>query len=84
MILEKPVCPGCGEGAVGTVDTIYLCIAEFDRVAGDKENDGNPNEVEYGGNTKVSWDDQETNTNEKGESEVTCENGHSWFTKITP
>lgn len=86
MILENPFCPTCGEGAVGTVDTIPYCVAQFNRTAGDTdsvEEDEDPNDVEYGGETEVNWDGQETNLNEAGESQVACSNGHTWFTKIT-
>lgn len=73
MKLAIPNCPECGESARGTVDTISAC-AEFGEING--------GETEYIGDTDVWWDEQKTNLNDAGDSEVICKNGHEWFTKI--
>jgi hypothetical protein len=76
MKLSKPICPECHGRAVGTCDLIPG-TAFFASVPKRGQN------VDYAGETEMSWDGQKTITNEQGESQVTCDNWHTWFTKIT-
>ena len=76
MKLAKPKCLQCSCRAIGTVDLIPG-TALFDAVPTLRRSVG------WAGETKVCWDGQETITNENGESKVTCDNGHEWFTRVT-
>lgn len=74
MKLKTPCCPTCNKPATGTVESLKG-VAEF---AGDPS----AGPVEYGGNTKVWWDEQKTDRDEKGRAIVVCEEGHDWPTEI--
>jgi hypothetical protein len=76
MKLSKPICPTCGEPAIGTCDTIPG-IALFD---------GCPtggNDVEWDGETEVCWNGQMTDLDSETKLPlVCCHNGHDWPSKI--
>lgn len=73
MKIKIKNCPECGEEARGTVE-------ELSGVALFVDDDGD--DVEYLGETEIWWDEQRTRTNEKGEVELVCEGGHSWFSAV--
>ena len=62
-----------GHPIIGTYDLIPGCalVRDFSITA-----DGL--EPEYAGETKVYWDGQTTDTNEKGEKFYQCSNGDAW------
>lgn len=73
MILKSPLCPTCNKPAVGTVETLPG-IARFIEEAA-------PNlEMDYDGTTEVDWNGQTTNEDEEGNLQVSCEDGHFWYT----
>ena len=81
MRLHKPICPQCGELAIGTVERLSG-RAEFTPV----QEDGT---TEYSGWTEIWWDEQKTvhQDNEAPESAenlplVICCNGHDWPSPI--
>lgn len=68
MRFEKPCCPECGECADGTFETVTgVALLNF-------EPDGS---AEYGGETKIFWDDQKTDWNKDG-TLLICHQGHTW------
>lgn len=75
MKLTNPICPECKHRAIGTIDLIPG-TALFDDVPFKNKH------VDFCGETDVFWDGQKTITNDKDESQVTCDSGHTWFTKI--
>lgn len=74
MRLDSPLCPECGEPAIGTLDTIQG-VAMFD---------GDPSKglVEYSGGTKISWDTQQVRHDNQGQVFVTCDNADTWWSRI--
>jgi hypothetical protein len=74
MTIKKLVCPVCDQLAIGTIDTVPV-VAEF-------EESSDPFVREYSGYSKVWWEEQKTNENEKGEIELVCANGHDWFSEV--
>lgn len=80
MKLKVPLCPECNEPAIGTLETLQGVANFGSEPVGDW---GAPIDVEYGGDTDIWWNSQKSVRNDKGETEVTCENDHTWFTEIT-
>ncbi len=81
MRLHQPVCPVCGELAIGTIERLSG-RAEFASVAADGT-------AEYSGQTQVWWEEQKTalqndSAPESGENLplVICPNAHEWPTAI--
>ena len=66
-------CPECGERARGSVETI-CGVAVFT----DPGPDGS---VQYEGDTDLWWDEQKTIRDNRGRVQLTCPNGHDWFTE---
>ncbi len=73
MTLETPICPKCGQPAIGTVERLRG-IATFV---------GNPNDgaVEYTGETKLDWDTCETVFGD-GKPLVRCAEDHEWESEV--
>lgn len=70
-----PQCPECGEFATGVYENILgTALMSVDEDTG---------EFDFSGETDVSWDSQESVTNDKGEVELTC-GGHSWWSAELP
>lgn len=74
MILKTPLCPKCGRPALGTVEAL-AGVAEFEECE-------NLFIRKHSGYTRVWWDEQKTNRNQKGEIELICEEAHSWFSEV--
>ncbi len=82
MKLQTPFCPQCGAPAQGTLER--LCgRADFN------VDPGPGVEVEYGGDTKIWWDEQRTVLEQDDEPEtptnrpiVCCSEGYTWPTII--
>jgi hypothetical protein len=81
MRLHRPVCPECGELAIGTIERLSG-RAEFTAVA---EN----GTTEYSGETEVWWEEQKTALQNDSAPEsdenlplVICPNAHDWATAI--
>jgi len=73
MKVSRPVCPTCGQAAMGTVESVPA-VSIF---AGDPRQGA----VSYGGNY-VDWNHQTRVTGESGQPLVACVNGHRWETEI--
>jgi len=70
----RPIhCPECGQRATGTVENLSG-VAQF--LPPDQNG-----EIEYDGYTEVNWDTQETVTDAKGRTNLTCPDGHEWFAR---
>ena len=74
MTLETPICPACGQPAIGTVE----------RVRGIATFVGNPKDgaVEYTGETKLDWDTCETVIGGDGKPLVCCAEDHWWESEL--
>lgn len=70
-------CPLCGELPIGTgevVNGVALLLPP--------EDDGQTVRVEYGGETEIDWDSQETiREEENGEIVLVCPSRHDWWVK---
>lgn len=75
MKLSTPLCPTCGEPAIGTYDKIPG-IALF----GDEPDENG--EVHFCDQTELDWSGQRTTRGETGKPRVTCDNGHLWESEI--
>jgi len=73
MKITPSVCPQCGETVNGTCDQVASTVL-LDRHEGGT--------FEYSGESKMHWDTSTTETNDKGQSLVCCENGHEWWAVI--
>ena len=74
MKLSIPICPKCGERAIGSLEQLYG-IATFSHF----EN----GIVENSGSTDINWNGQRTVTDDKtGDPILVCINGHEWPSKI--
>lgn len=74
MKVGKPICPKCGQPAIGTADIVYA-VALF-------SGDPSDGDVEWAGETEVDWNAQTPERDENGFPMVICDNGHTWGTKI--
>ena len=74
MQLQTLNCPECGGLVRGTVETVLGCAELEQQEVGS---------FAYAGSTDIWWDEQCAIQNENGETQVICEDGHTWFTKVT-
>jgi hypothetical protein len=71
MKFSKPYCPECGELADGTLEAITgNALLNFD---------SKTMLAEYGGETKMFWDEQRTIRNGRGQAKLLCHNSHDWW-----
>jgi hypothetical protein len=75
MKLEIPNCPQCGLIAKGTVEQVQG-LALLGEIGGDGR-------CEYGGETKIWWDEQRTVLDQDGRATLVCHDGHQWQSLIT-
>lgn len=73
MKFGTPKCPTCGELASSTLERI-LGSAELTF-----DDDGI---AEYTGDTRISWDTQETVEDSEGCVTLACDDGHEWQSRM--
>lgn len=74
MKLQTFRCPECGEIASGTLEIVQgKALLDFH---------GETGEADYGGETKIWWDTQETVLDERGDVTLVCSNGHDWSSAV--
>jgi hypothetical protein len=73
MKIKPSICPECGETVNGTCDQVAsTCLL-------DQDDDGN---FDFSGESEMHWDTSTTETNDKGQWLVCCENGHEWWAAV--
>ena len=74
MRFAKPKCPTCRQYATGSEETV-LATASLSRQKGGT--------FEFGGDTEVWWDSQESRCTKDGVLLLSCREGHEWESKVT-
>lgn len=75
MILILPLCPTCGQPAMGIVESV-LGVAQLDCAEGA--------DFDYAGRTDMEWDTQKPVLDEDHQATLLCEQKHQWQSLVTP
>jgi hypothetical protein len=73
MKFGTPNCPECGKPVTGTLESVQGTAEVV------QNEDGS---FDWGGNTEICWDSQETVHDDEGLVTASCEDHHEWQTSL--